>query len=169
MADATETAGLERHEIVISADDTTSHDTASWYSLTIVLKDCIDFVHDAIESLVPESFFGCRRWRLAYPGCKWGGAQSPIRGLGSRRKRVVLVHCDLGVCTSLCVVLAYMLTKRRLRLNSSLKHLEAIRPQLQLDIHLRRGLEAMERSLDARKLRRLEDRLRKAPVLALRF
>ena len=74
MADATETAGLERHEIVISADDTTSHDTASWYSLTIVLKDCIDFVHDAIESLVPESFFGCRRWRLAYPGCKWGGA-----------------------------------------------------------------------------------------------
>mmetsp|Transcript_11672 Transcript_11672/g.40071 ORF Transcript_11672/g.40071 Transcript_11672/m.40071 type:complete len:670 (-) Transcript_11672:71-2080(-) len=134
MADATETAGLERHEIVISADDTTSHDTASWYSLTIVLKDCIDFVHDAIE-----------------------------------RKRVVLVHCDLGVCTSLCVVLAYMLTKRRLRLNSSLKHLEAIRPQLQLDIHLRRGLEAMERSLDARKLRRLEDRLRKAPVLALRF
>lgn len=62
-----------------------------------------------------------------------------------------------------------MLTKRRLRLDSSLKHLGSIRPQLRLSSNLRLGLEAMERALDARKLRRLEDRLRKAPVLALQF
>ena len=86
-----------------------------------------------------------------------------------RRKDIVLVHCDLGVCTSYCIVLAYMISKRRLRLKESISHLRSIRHQLNLRRHLRLGLEAMERSLDARKLRRLEDRLRKAPVLAMEF
>ena len=48
-------------------------------------------------------------------------------------------------------------------------HLESVRHQLCLNAHLKSGLEASERALDARKLRRLEDRLRKAPVLAMEF
>ncbi len=86
-----------------------------------------------------------------------------------RHKEIILVHCDLGVCTSYCVVLAYMITKRRLRLRESMIHLESVRHQLCLNAHLKSGLEASERALDARKLRRLEDRLRKAPVLAMEF
>ena len=87
----------------------------------------------------------------------------------SRQKGIILVHCDLGIRTSYCIVLAYMITKRRLRLKESMLHLRSIRHQMNLGIHLKLGLEAMERSLDVRKLRRLEDRLRKAPVLAMEF
>ena len=79
------------------------------------------------------------------------------------------MHCDLGVCTSYCIVLVYMMTKRRLRLKDSIAFLQSKRRQLRLDKPARLGLEAMERSLDARKLRRLEDRLRKAPVMAVEF
>jgi len=61
------------------------------------------------------------------------------------------------------------MTKHRLRLSESIQHLEVTRPQLRLDTEIRLGLEAMERSLDARKLRCLEDRLRKAPILAIQF
>lgn len=62
-----------------------------------------------------------------------------------------------------------MIAKRRLRLKESIIHVRSIRHQVSLNRHLRLGLEAMERALDARKLRRLEDRLRKAPVLAMEF
>lgn len=85
------------------------------------------------------------------------------------RKSTILVHCDLGVSTSYCVVLAYMMTKRRLRMKDSIAHLQTKRVQLKLNSVTKQGLEGMERSLDARKLRRLEDRLRKAPVMAIKF
>jgi len=62
-----------------------------------------------------------------------------------------------------------MMTKRRLRFKDALHHLKSVRPQLKLDRHTKLGLEAMERSLDARKLRRLEDRLRKAPIMSIEF
>lgn len=86
-----------------------------------------------------------------------------------KRKETLLVHCDLGIHTSFCIVLAYMMTKRRLRLRESVLHLQKIRRQLKLGRHTRLGLEAMERSLDSRKLRRLDGRLRKAPILAIKI
>ena len=47
MAD--ETQNLERHEILISINE--ENDVAtSWYAIASVLKDCIDFIHDATES-----------------------------------------------------------------------------------------------------------------------
>lgn len=79
------------------------------------------------------------------------------------------MHCDLGIHTSFCIVLAYMMTKRRLRLRESVLHLQKIRRQLKLGRHTRLGLEAMERSLDSRKLRCLDGRLRKAPILAIKI
>ena len=85
------------------------------------------------------------------------------------RKRVVLVHCDTGTCVSYAVVLAYMLAHRRLRLKDSVEHLEQVRAQLALSLPMSLGLEDMQHSLDARKMRRLEDRLRKAPVMAIQF
>jgi hypothetical protein len=62
-----------------------------------------------------------------------------------------------------------MMTKRRLRMKDSIAHLQTKRVQLKLNSVTKQGLEGMERSLDARKLRRLEDRLRKAPVMAIKF
>lgn len=47
MAD--ETHNLERHEILLNRSEE-NDDAASWYTIASVLKDSIDFIHDATES-----------------------------------------------------------------------------------------------------------------------
>ena len=139
---------LQRREITINIPEA-GVDATAWYIIAKILKDCIDFIHDTIESSPLAHFL--------------------VITVPLRRNNVLLVHCDLGTRTSYCVVLAYMMTKRRLRFKDALHHLKSVRPQLKLDKHTKFGLEAMERSLDARKLRRLEDRLRKAPIMSIEF
>ena len=152
LTDSEECKKLKRHEIFIDLPD--NHDAAPWYVLARTLKVCVDFIHDAIESTPLSTDLMLARNKIS---------------MCFRHKETILVHCDLGVSTSYCIVLAYMITKRRLRLRESMVHLQSIRHQLRLNMHLKSGLGAMERSFDARKLRRLEDRLRKAPILALDF
>lgn len=83
------------------------------------------------------------------------------------RRRTVLVHCDLGQTASFAVVLAYMLTKRRVRLQDAKEHLMKARRELRLTPVLERGLEDLEEALDQRKVQRLNERLRHSAALAL--
>ncbi|KAJ8612453.1 hypothetical protein CTAYLR_006598 [Chrysophaeum taylorii] len=84
-----------------------------------------------------------------------------------KRERTVLVHCDLGETTSFAVVLAYMITKRRVRLKDAVARLAGIRRCLVLTPSFEAGLADLECEFDKRKLQRLEARLRDSPVLAL--
>ena len=77
--------------------------------------------------------------------------------------------CDTGISTSFCVLLVYMLTKRRVRLSAAIEHVQKIRKQCALTEPLAAGLEEMQSEMDSRKLRRLEDRLRNSTVLSLGF
>ena len=47
-------------------------------------------------------------------------------------KRKLLLHCDTGISTSFCVLLVYMLTKRRVRLSAAIEHVQKIRKQCAL-------------------------------------
>ena len=84
-------------------------------------------------------------------------------------KRKLLLHCDTGISTSFCVLLVYMLTKRRVRLSAAIEHVQKIRKQCALTEPLAAGLDEMQSEMDSRKLRRLEDRLRNSTVLSLGF
>ena len=80
-----------------------------------------------------------------------------------------MVHCDRGVSYSFAVLLVYMMTKRRTRLADSVAHLQKIRREFELSQPLAVGLEQMEADFDARKMKRLENRLRESPIMAIQF
>ena len=84
-------------------------------------------------------------------------------------KRKLLLHCDTGISTSFCVLLVYMLTKRRVRLSAAIEHVQKIRKQCALTEPLAAGLEEMQSEMDSRKMQRLNDRLRNSTVLSLGF
>ena len=84
-------------------------------------------------------------------------------------KRKLLVHCDTGISASFCVLLVYMLTKRRVRLKQAIDHVIAIRRQVCLTEGLALGLEEMQAEMDGRKLKRLENRLRTSTIVSLGF
>lgn len=125
---------IEQCEVYMSLREGDKDAVSTWYSLTSILKKCIDFIDYA-----------------------------------TKQNHTVLVHCDSGHCTSPCIVVAYLMIKHGLRLDESIRYVKKVRPAVSLNSRTRLGLETMERSLDARKLKCLEDRLRKAPVLAIQF
>lgn len=84
-----------------------------------------------------------------------------------KRKRTVLVHCDLGVCPSFAVMLAYMVTKRGVRLDDAVSRFAQIRHELQLSPAVKAGLEDLQAALDKRKLERLDHRLKHSPLMML--
>jgi protein-tyrosine phosphatase len=79
----------------------------------------------------------------------------------------LLICCDYGVSTGTTVLLAYLLLKRRYRIESSLAYLKQIRRQVQPGPGLWRGLVQVQEGLDTLKLRRLEYRVKHCELMDL--
>ena len=83
--------------------------------------------------------------------------------------RELLVHCETGVSTSATILVIYMLVKRRVRLDASIKTLKALRREVKISKSLHLGLERLQEEIDRRKLDRLDQRLRNSAVLSIGF
>uniref|UniRef100_A0A7S1XWC5 Tyrosine specific protein phosphatases domain-containing protein n=1 Tax=Phaeomonas parva TaxID=124430 RepID=A0A7S1XWC5_9STRA len=81
----------------------------------------------------------------------------------------LLVHCEDGLSYSATVLAMYLSTKRRVRVEAAVSHVKKFRHCVSLTPSMAKGLDDFQCELDARRLRRLEAKLRKADVLSLGF
>jgi len=83
--------------------------------------------------------------------------------------RRILIQCDYGNSSSPAILALYLLLKHNIRVEESLPLIAEARPRVAISQSLLRGIETCQRSLDGKKLDRLNQRLKKSDVLSLGF
>jgi len=81
-----------------------------------------------------------------------------------------ILICDpSGKSTSAAVLAVVLLLHFQLRVTEKLADFAVARPRIQISNSMRRGLELMQRSMDERKLKRLDAKVRNAKILSCTF
>ena len=83
--------------------------------------------------------------------------------------RTVLIHDDEGSNFATAFLAIWMCTRKRIRINDATKHLQEIRREGVLSAGMTKGLKKFQETLDTRKLKRLEERLRNSDVVSIGF
>lgn len=85
------------------------------------------------------------------------------------RGHKLLIHCDAGRSTSAAVYCAYLLTKKKVKVQESMARCRGIRQALDPTWSMTTGLQEMEDEMLRKKIDRLEKRLKKSAIVSLGF
>ncbi|GMH71338.1 hypothetical protein TrRE_jg6651 [Triparma retinervis] len=83
--------------------------------------------------------------------------------------RTVLVHDDEGSNFATALLVIWMCTRKRVRVKDAVKYLAEIRREAVLSKGMARGVKKFQETLDTKKLKRLEQRLRNSDVVSIGF
>ena len=81
----------------------------------------------------------------------------------------ILIVDDSGDSTPPCVYCIMALVRYQIRIEESLKHVEECRPSVNISLSFRRGLSTMQKRIDQKVMKRLNDRMRQSSMISLGF
>ena len=83
------------------------------------------------------------------------------------QNRRLLICCEVGISTCTSLLIAFLLFKRRIRIQESLDHIRDIRQQVRPSISMWKGLQAAEDGFDQKHLQSLEFRVKHSQLFDL--
>ena len=81
-----------------------------------------------------------------------------------------ILICDpTGISTAAGILSSYFIIRKLYRLEDIMKVMTDVKPNACMSLSLRRGLDQLQRSIDEKKLKRLNDKVRTSEILSIGF
>ena len=81
----------------------------------------------------------------------------------------ILIVDDTGTSTAAAILAAYFIIRKQYRLCDIIEKCVDARPSIAMSLSLRRGLDQLQRTMDDKKMKRLDNKVRNSVVLSVRF